>query len=315
MADKNSQRIFSLVLCLSETKVPLLREQIREKVEWYHGLSDQNFLATFERDKALIRDWGIGIEVPGEGAESRYQILKDSHTLPPLDFTDEEANLIAAAAKIWDHTKLTGESDLALAKLRAAKVGLGEAPTQIQASLPGKSPKVDVLLEALTSRKAVKFKHGDSPERVVEPWYLHFYTGQWYLFGWDRSKGESRTFLVSKMASVPTIIQSAQPIDPPREDCSVLVERVFPITGDKVAKVAIRSGKVSDLRRKGTPISGEVPDGFELWEVPYASDEYHEGRFAQAIVGEGADAIVFEPEELRSRVIELLKGVLENGQR
>ena len=315
MADKNSQRILSLVLCLSETKTPLLRGEIREKVEWYHGLSDQNFLATFERDKALIRDWGISIEVPGEGVESRYQILKDSYTLPPLEFTDEEASLIASAARIWDHTKLTGESDLALAKLRAARVGVGEPSQQIQASLPGKSPKIDALLEALTSRKAVRFKHGDSPERIVEPWYLYFRFGQWYLIGWDRSKEEIRTFLVSKMASVPQIIQSTQPIDPPREDSATLIEQVFPIAGDRSAKVAIRAGKVSDLRRKGTPISGVVPDGFELWEVPYPSDQYHQERFAQNIVGEGADVVVLEPIQLRSRVIDLLRGVVRNGQR
>lgn len=316
MADKNSQRILSLVLCLTETKVPLLREQIKERVEWYRELSEQNFLATFERDKAMIRDWGIDVEAPSDGAEFRYQISQDSLTLPPLTFTEHEASLIAAAAQVWEHTKLIGESELALAKLHAAGVPV-ENPSVISSELPGHSETIDVLLTALTERQAVKFILGDTPERIVEPWYLQFRTGQWYLFGWDRGKNESRAYLVSRIKGLPKIVASQQQIAPPKEDYEAMMEKAFPNTGDRIAKIAIRKGTVTDLRRKGTPRPEEIVqslgDDFEVWEVPYASDGYHKERFLRAIAGEGSDVIVLEPYELRNQVIVMLESVLSHG--
>ncbi|MDQ6615147.1 MAG: WYL domain-containing protein, partial [Actinomycetota bacterium] len=39
--------------------------------------------------------------------------------------------------------------------------------------------------------------------RLVDPWRLSFRNGQWYLAGWDHSRGGSRTFRLDRVETAP----------------------------------------------------------------------------------------------------------------
>ncbi len=59
-----------------------------------------------------------------------------------------------------------------------------------------------MLFGAVADRQPVRFRYhgGASP---VDPWRLSFRNGQWYLAGWDHSRGGSRTFRLDRIESVP----------------------------------------------------------------------------------------------------------------
>src|SRR3990172_8840142 len=95
------ERLLNLVGMLLESKRPLTFEQIREKLPAYA----QGDLATakrmFERDKDILRDNGIPIEMAPTDAfdvEEGYVIPKDKYYLPEIDFTPQEVSALFVAA-------------------------------------------------------------------------------------------------------------------------------------------------------------------------------------------------------------------------
>src|SRR5437763_5207240 len=132
----------------------------------------------FERDKDLLRETGIPIELaptdPFE-IEEGYRIPKERYYLPELDFTPEEMSALLVAA----HTPTAeGEAEQAALKLQAASPGsLGEpggGPMAAGPDLAG--PRLLQAAEAVLARRSVRFEYrpasGDPGERHLDPWAL-----------------------------------------------------------------------------------------------------------------------------------------------
>jgi proteasome accessory factor B len=79
----------------------------------------------------------------------------------------------------------------------------------------------------------------------------------------------------------------------------------------------VRSGKGPTLRRRGRAAEDRVPQGlrlpvgFETFVVGFADLR----TLAEEVVRYGADAIVLDPPELRSRVLEMLAAVAATTDR
>ncbi len=126
---------------------------------------------------------------------------------------DELAALHLAASAVdvegaWGRSAATG----ALWKLAAAgapqqSAGVAVvAPTAAAVALPA-GERVAVLFGAVADRQAVTFRyHGG--ERRIDPWRLSFRNGQWYLAGWDHSRGGSRTFRLDRIETTPEPVGS-----------------------------------------------------------------------------------------------------------
>lgn len=102
------ERLVNLVALLLESRRPLTFEQIRAKMPEGYGQDDlQSAKRMFERDKDVLRDVGVPIEVVATDAwevEHGYAILKDRYYLPEIDFTPEEISAMFVAAHAGERT-------------------------------------------------------------------------------------------------------------------------------------------------------------------------------------------------------------------
>ncbi len=71
-----------------------------------------------------------------------------------------------------------------------------------------------MLFGAVAARQPVRFGyHGGA--RLVDPWRLSFRNGQWYLAGWDHTRGGSRTFRVDRVENMPEVAGPAGAFERP----------------------------------------------------------------------------------------------------
>ena len=96
------ERLLNLVGLLLETRTPLTFEQIRETLEPYRQEKVDSAKRMFERDKDILRDYGVPLQLVDTdawGTEQGYVIPKDAYYLPEIAFTPEELAALFVAAQ------------------------------------------------------------------------------------------------------------------------------------------------------------------------------------------------------------------------
>lgn len=320
MAPRKSERILNLTICLLSARRFLTREQIRESVEGYAGLTDLAFERMFERDKEELRELGIPVEMGTESSyfsdELGYRIPRSDFELPPIEFTAEEAAAVSMAGRVWQEANLAESTQLALAKLRAA--GLAE-PEHSDLLTPPSTARVaafEPLWQALVAGRRVRFHYrrggsGEPQRRLVEPWGIVSHKGNWYLIGHDVDRAGTRMFKLARIVDDPVPEGPGGAVRPPEGlDLRALAHRLGPGRPDQEAVLAIQSGRAPWLRRMGTPVAepalpGALPKGFEVYAVRFDALD----SFAAELAGSGSEVIVLEPAELRRLVRRQLAGV------
>ncbi len=209
--------------------VPKTREEIWRDTGLYapEGTADRRLLdsarASFERDKALIRNLGVRIteSMEHDGATS-YTIRREDYFLPDLGLTpDEQLALRFAAARVdigesWD---LEAVAKLTSTETPASSLGGatadGSSPGVASAGQHGEPPSADVALEtaaaqqaagsllpklaaAVAERALVRFAYGGR-RRSAQPLGLLCRAGYWYLAA--REDELVKTFRVDRMES------------------------------------------------------------------------------------------------------------------
>jgi proteasome accessory factor B len=153
------ERLLNLTALLLEASRPLTFTQIRERIPAYGQRDLNSAKRMFERDKELLRETGIPVELaptdPFE-VEEGYRIPKERYYLPDLDFTPEEMSALLVAA----HTPSgEGEAELAALKLQAASAGplneSGGGPVAAGPDLAG--PRLLQVVEAVLGRRSITF--------------------------------------------------------------------------------------------------------------------------------------------------------------
>jgi proteasome accessory factor B len=318
VATSKVERLMNLVIALLSTHGYITAERIRASVAGYaESPSDEAFSRMFERDKNELRDLGIPLETgrvssfdPAEG----YRINRNAYALPDIELTAEEAAAVAVAAQLWESPELITATQGALLKLRAAGVDVDpDAAVAITTAsgpsgLRGSEDVLGILLSAINSGQAVRFRHRPLPtepytERTVEPWGVVTARGRWYLVGHDRDRNATRTFRLSRIgADVETVGPQGSVTPPEGVDLRDIVEKAIgeAPTG-LTATVWVADGRATALRRAGTSkgprtIGGRAGEVIEL-------DLGTRDRLAREIAGYGADALVLEPAALREDVV------------
>src|SRR5947199_353977 len=138
------ERLLNLTALLLESSRPLTFAQIRERIPAYGQREVDTAKRMFERDKDLLRETGIPIElVPTDPfeIEEGYRIPKERYYLPELDFAPEEMSALLIAAQT---PAAEGEAEQAALKLQAATSGaaLGEPPAGPVAAGPAGEARV-----------------------------------------------------------------------------------------------------------------------------------------------------------------------------
>ncbi|MGO4958124.1 helix-turn-helix transcriptional regulator [Luteococcus sp. Sow4_B9] len=318
MAPRKSERIVNLTICLLSARRFLPKSQIREVVEGYHGLSDAAFERTFERDKDELRAMGVPVETGHNEAffddEPGYRIRRADFELPPVEFSPDEATVLGAAARVWQQASAAEYTVSALAKLRA--VGLQPDTDRLAALEPTVSaaePAFETIWQATLQRRRVCFRYrGGDEDRVLEPWSVTWRKGRWYVVGLDLARNEPRMFKMSRITSEPELQGPADAYEVPAMDLSQLARRLEPAGPDSTAVVAVRTGHVPSMTRRSRPLAAPrgLPEGFDVWEVPYATRP----DLVSEVCAAGPHAVVLEPAEVRELVCEQLRSVVAAAQ-
>jgi predicted DNA-binding transcriptional regulator YafY len=174
----------------------------------------------FGRDKAQLRDLGFAletVELGGREEATGYLLDARSSTLPPVEFTPDEAALLWAAGtgalRLSDHP-LRDELENALRKLviggkgmppRAAATEELSADGELDASVQRR--QLDKLTEAWTRRKTITIDYwragtGQVVTRQVDVYGWALRRGEWILVGHCHLRQAVRIFYLSRCRSL-----------------------------------------------------------------------------------------------------------------
>lgn len=329
MATAKAERLLNLVIALVNSPRFRTAQWIREKVAGYADApTEEAFFRTFERDKQELRELGIPLQTPPDGADG-YRIPAVDFALPALSFTPAEAAALALAGRLWETTALATAGSGALRKLRDAVPGGGPAggpepgreiqeaaaATLLQPRVRTSDPAFAPLYAAVRARRAVTFGYRKNPsERVaprrVQPWGLVSFRGRWYVVGHDEERGERRTFRLSRIAGpVKAVGRSGAVSPPPGIDLLAEVAATVERPADRTATVLLRPGRAAGLRRTATTAheSADVP-GWDRVTIPLG----HLWDTARRIAAHGPDVVVEEPADLLDATVRVLTGTLKH---
>jgi proteasome accessory factor B len=304
VAARKSERIMNLAICLLMARRFIEKSQIRQVVEGYHGLTDAAFERTFERDKDELRSMGVPVETGSNNPlfpdEVGYRINRMDFELPAIEFTPAETAALGLAATVWESATQAEQAVTALAKLRAS--GVDPDPARLAGlapSISAREPAFASVWEATIDRAPIRFGYKGEPRRI-EPWAMTYRRGAWYLLGHDRDRGEARMFKVARVDAAAERIGRPGSYTVPDVDLEAAWASLEPRQPDAEATLAIRPGRAPELRRRGRPITPDVPvpAGYDALAVSYSRS----GDLVGEVCAHGADVLVLAPEQVRRTV-------------
>lgn len=314
MAARKSERILNLTICLLATSRYLTREQVRGMVEGYSDGDQAAFERMFERDKEELRSLGVPIETGpvGDDDEVGYRIRRTDFELPPVEFTADEAAVMAVAGRAWQEARLATSTASAMKKLRAA--GLEPDAERLRTLTPvvgAREASFEPLWQAVVSRTPMGFGYR-SERRRLHPWGITSHRGAWYVVGHDLDRDAPRMFKLARISDLPRPIGAPGAYAVPEgTDVRELARSLDPTPATHSCVLAIRGSRAPTLRRRATVADApaDLPDGFATYAVAYADRD----DIVAEIAAHGPDVIVWEPADLRGAVRAHLRGVVAAG--
>jgi proteasome accessory factor B len=306
------ERLLNLVALLLETRQPLTFEQIRATLEPYGQEKQDSAKRMFERDKDVLRDYGVPLELVDTdawGTEQGYLIRKDSYYLPEIAFTPQElgALLVAAQSGGEDTTAEQGVRKLIYGADGGVLAGLAGGP--LAAGSDARSALVLAVASAVRDDRRVRFAYrnsrGDTSERDVDAYAMLFRGGHWYVVGHDRTRDEVRAFRLSRFVSEPVDAGegTGRPADFRAAD-HVQAASWAAATEDR-ARVAFAPDVAwwAAGSMAGAESGPPRQDGWVEVAIPMADASALAGLILQF----GPDAQVLEPSSLRDEVVRRLE--------
>jgi proteasome accessory factor B len=310
------ERLVNLVALLLDSRQPLTFEDIRERMQEAYEQEDVSTAKRmFERDKDILRDIGVPIEVVTTDVwdtEHGYTIRKDAYYLPEISFTPEEISALFVAAHAGREDASAEEAVRKL--LYGAEGGILAGVPGLALSGDGPSDaRLTAAAEAVAEQRSVRFGYrtsrGAESQRHLDAYGLVVRGGNWYLVGLDRDRKEIRAFRLSRLATDP--IDAGEGSAPPegfRAAAHVEVGPWGPGEPREIARIAF-SPSVAWWATKGVRGAETVrtrEDGWVEVSVPTTPGE----GLASWVLSFGPDAQALDPPELRDEVVRRLEAVL-----
>jgi proteasome accessory factor B len=310
------ERLLNLVAMLLEARRPLTFEQIREALPAYAHDDAASAKRMFERDKDILRDNGIPIEMrpldPLE-IEEGYVIPKERYYLPEISFTAEEISALFVAAHSGDDGSSAehGVRKLLYGAEGGVLAALGDRP--LAAGPDVDADRLHAIADAvLRGSRCIAFGYttsqGVSSERRLDAYGLVWRGGHWYVVGLDREREETRAFRLSRMTTdvrdagegsePPPGFRASDHVDAPRASGERSERATIALSPD-IAWWAADS-------LEGAEVGPAGADGWVSVRVPAASVD----ALASWVLGFGPDARALAPDSLREEVVRRLEGVL-----
>ena len=168
-----------------------------------------------------IRDLSLS-GVPVEGEAGVGYRLSQGFDLPPMMFTLDEVEALAAGARIveaWAGPELGVHARTAVAKIALAlpKSRREEIErTRIFAPNfhvpPSVAAGLDTVRRAILGRRKLRFEYADKDDaksqRMVRPLAASFWGGSWTITAWCESRADFRNFRLDRMASLEALAET-----------------------------------------------------------------------------------------------------------
>lgn len=301
--------------------VPKTREEIWRDTGLYapDGTTDKRQLdsarASFERDKALIRNLGVRIteSIEHDGATS-YTIRREDYFLPDLQLTpDEQLALRFAAARVdigetWDLeavAKLTSTET-------AASGGDGSLSADVALETAAAQQTAGSLLPRLAAASAeraqVRFAYGGR-QRDAQPLGLLCRAGYWYLAA--REDGVVKTFRVDRMESDADVGERGAFARADVDVAALLPSEPMEIDfgDDFVARVQIDA----TMAQQPTAERGRVVERHDDGSVTVTMRVRNRAAFRVWLLDMGRHAVVESPPELVDEVTSWLRALASDA--
>jgi predicted DNA-binding transcriptional regulator YafY len=300
------ERLLNLTAALLNASRPLTAADIAEQVPGYPPRQEkQTFRRAFERDKELLREMGIPVQVadvPGsDPPESGYLIRRDDYALrdPGLDPDELAAIHLATAAVRMEG--LPGTE--AIWKLGGAPDDQGDGVTL--AALPA-IPQLVPLFGAVAARAPVTFGYRGEA-RTIDPHRLSFSRGRWYLDGWDHVRQDDRQFRLDRIEGEVTV-GAARSFERPERPVGGL-DQPWELGVDEPVKARVRidadqAGWALDHLGESTTIERDA-DGSVVVELTVTNRD----AFRSFVLGFLDHAEVLSPPELREELVTWLQAM------
>jgi proteasome accessory factor B len=311
MARARTERMLNLLFVLLNSRTPLTREQIRERVPGY-GDSNEAFERMFERDKAALRDLAIPVETkPVDMFHDDvlgYRIDRSDWLMPEISITAEERTYLALAASAWQNAQLSTAARQAVSSVDAREQG---AEISVPVSLAKGRRHITEILAAIANGKTVTFDYvglsqSEVVKRTIDPWRALLHSGHWYLIGFDQDKGEVRTFRTDRI--VGDLVETRHDIleSMPKDfDLSEITDTWEHSDKDAIiATVLVRPGRAASLRVLATTC--EIGDEWDELTIPY----HHESQVIGLIASSCDVTRVKSPQSLQDSVTRIVTTTL-----
>lgn len=218
MAISKAERLLNLFFVLLNTKRPISRNDIRQKVSGYENCeSDSSFERMFERDKDELRSTGIKIETLSMDAlfddELGYRIDQNIFITKVIDWSRDERIMLNLAAAIWKNTEFEN-----LAKIASIKTG--NVTSEISDSDSETINDLNMLnyrtiLQSLQSKSALEFQYvalDDSKprNRKVIAKRLYRLEKYWYIEAIDIAAQLIKNYQINRIYGQIRLAQASQ---------------------------------------------------------------------------------------------------------
>ena len=306
------ERLLNLVGLLLETERPMTFEEIRRTLPAYGGDNLDSAKRKFERDKDILREYGVPLEMSATDVwdvEQGYTIPKDRYYLPEIAFTPEEVTALFVAAQSASEETVAARGVRKLLYGAEGGVLAGAESGPLVAGSDTRSARVVAAADAAGARRRVRFGYrtsqGAVSDRIVDAFGVVFRGGHWYLVGHDEERDAVRAFRLSRCTT--ELEDAGEGSSPPGGFRAIDHVEAGPwqLSAEDRALVAAAPGAVVLVESTFPGVVRERTrdDGWVILAVP-AADEH---ALAALLLQFGADVEALEPPTLRDEVIRRLK--------
>ncbi|MDP8959004.1 MAG: WYL domain-containing protein [Actinomycetota bacterium] len=301
------ERLLNLLAFLLTAERPVPAEEIRMTVAGYEQDSDEAFRRMFERDKDLLRQMGVPLELRPTDAwevEFGYVVPPERYELPDPALTDEERAALWLAAQV---VRLGGQQSAPEAIFKLGGVGMVTGGEPLAADLGMTPDDLATVFQAVAERRHLEFGYRGRP-RVLHPYGMVHQRGHWYMVGTEQGAGEVRAFRIDRASELGLGGRPGAFERPPGFRAGDALARAPWEAGEDDVQATVRfSPEVAWWARR------QLSDGAEVKEEESGALEAkltvaNQDAFIGWVLGFEDGAEVLDPPELRRLVVERVRG-------
>ena len=218
MAISKAERLLNLFFVLLNTKRPISRHDIRQKVSGYENCeSDSSFERMFERDKDELRSTGIKIETLSMDSlfedELGYRIDQNIFITKMIDWSSDERLMLNLAAAIWKNTEF--ENLAKIASIKAGNVTSEISDSDSETINDLNTLNYRTILQSLQNKSALDFQYlalDDSKPRKRKVIVKRLYRLEkyWYIEAIDIAAQLIKNYQINRIYGQIRLSQASQ---------------------------------------------------------------------------------------------------------